>query len=243
MSAELTLLADDKVRFYAFASEDEWAQEAASAIGCGLSFPPREGKGLRGLLLSGGNTPAPVYSALSTLPLKWKQIGISLVDDRFLPEGDPNRNDGLIRRTLLTNAAAKTTFTSLIAPGDTLESAVNRANQNATPPMVVVLGMGDDGHTASLFPGMRGLDTALAADTPYVGVDATGCPGSQTWPHRISLTPAGLAPASMRILLIRGEGKRALLERVISSGTDVQEYPVRMAWRLPGPALDVYWCP
>jgi len=271
--SDVTLWADGRVRLHAFVSMEDWVQGAVEGIAAGLQSPsPIDGRGgggeetalashwlapfpnarraapgrtrvRGGLLLSGGNTPAPVYSALSTLPLDWKNITIGLVDDRFLPEGDPNRNDGLIRRTLIANAAAEATFTALIAPGDTLESAVHSANQNATPATVVVLGMGDDGHSASLFPGMQGLAAALAAQTPYVAVDATGCPGAQTWPQRISLTPAGLAPASTRILLIRGEGKRRLLERVVSGTDDIQEYPVRMAWMLPGPALDVYWCP
>src|SRR3546814_1413727 len=70
--------------------------------------------------------------------------------------------------------------------------------------------MGDDGHTASLFPGMLGLDQALASPTAYVAVDASGCPGSGPWPRRISLTPAGLEPSRMRLLLIRGEHKRRL---------------------------------
>jgi len=232
---ELAKLAGDRVRLHAYASVDEWVQGAAEAIASSLAHAGD-------LLLSGGNTPAPIYSTLSQFPLDWSKISIGLVDERFLPEGDPNRNDGLIRRTLLTHAAADGAFSPLISSGRSLEECVHLANQHAQSPTVVVLGMGDDGHTASLFPGMRGLDAALAADTPYVAVDATGCPGSQTWPLRISLTPAGLAAASTRILLIRGEGKRTLLERVVS-GNDVREYPVCLAWKTPGPALDVYWCP
>src|SRR3546814_19722300 len=87
--------------------------------------------------------------------------------------------------------------------------------------------MGDDGHTASLFPGMLGLDQALASPTAYVAVDASGCPGSGPWPRRISLTPAGLEPSRMRLLLIRGEHKRRLFERAMD-GTDPLELPIRL---------------
>jgi len=233
--SEVLMLAEGRVRLHACVSEEEWVHAASEGIAAGLAQPG-------GLLLSGGNTPAPVYSALSQRPLDWAKIKIGLVDERFLPEGDANRNDGLVRRTLLTNAAADGVFSPLIFPGRSIDGCVQLANQQAQSANVVVLGMGDDGHTASLFPGMRGLDAALAADTPYVAVDASGCPGSQTWPLRISLTPAGLAAAATRILLIRGEGKRVLLERVMA-GDDVQEYPVRLAWMTPGPVLDVYWCP
>src|SRR3546814_12411282 len=73
--------------------------------------------------------------------------------------------------------------------------------------------MGDDGHTASLFPGMLGLDQALASPTAYVAVDASGCPGSGPWPRRISLTPAGLEPSRMPLRLIRGAQQRRRSER------------------------------
>jgi len=233
--SEVSILADGRVRLHACASVDEWVQGAAEAIASGLAHSGD-------LLLSGGNTPAPIYSALSQCPLDWSKISIGLVDERFLPEGDPNRNDGLIRRTLLTHAAAGAHFYPLIAPGRSLEACVQLANEDGPFSGVVVLGMGDDGHTASLFPAMQGFDAALMAETPYVAVDATGCPGAQTWPQRISLTPAGLVMTTKRVLLIRGEGKRALLERGIARN-NVLEYPVRIAWMTPGPVLDVYWCP
>jgi len=240
-----SILADGRVRLHQFSHERDWVKAAAQAIAGGLSQTLQH-NGTACLLLSGGGTPAPVYTELAYQSLDWNGVEVGLVDERFLPEGDANRNDGLIRRTLLrempiTNAAAEAAFTALIAPGDTLESAVDAANQTRQAASVVVLGMGDDGHTASLFPGMRNLDAALSAKTPYVAVDATGCPGSQTWPLRISLTPAGLAAATTRILLIRGEGKRTLFERALA-GDDVQEYPVRTAWITPGAVLDVYWC-
>jgi 6-phosphogluconolactonase len=123
-----------------------------------------------------------------------------------------------------------------------LQQAVAYANRAAAPATVAVFGMGADGHTASLFPRMRGLPGALASPQDYVGVDASGCDGAQGWPQRISLTPAGIAHAATRLLLIRGEQKLALLH-VAMSGDAIDELPVRALWSVPGSPLEVYWCP
>ena len=100
--------------------------------------------------------------------------------------------------------------------------------------------MGGDGHTASLFPGMRGLEAALASEDANVAVDARGCEGAGPWPTRISLTPAGMSGAALRLLLLRGEDKRVVFEQA-RSGTDAREMPVRAAFELPGAPLQVYW--
>ncbi|MFS8064038.1 MAG: 6-phosphogluconolactonase [Luteimonas sp.] len=201
-----------------------------------------DGSGHARLLLSGGGTPAPVYRALSKQSLDWARVSIGLVDERWLPVGDPGSNARLARETLLTGFAAAALFEPLLAPGSDFDQSVANANQHARPATVIILGMGPDGHTASLFPGMAGLDAALANPADYVGVDASGCPGAQRWAQRISLTPAGMARAGVRLLLVRGEEKRVLAERAMRAG-EVRELPVRAAMSLPGSALIIHWCP
>jgi 6-phosphogluconolactonase len=88
---------------------------------------------------------------------------------------------------------------------------------------------------------MPRLEQALASPASYVAVDAGGCPGAGPWPRRISLTPAGLAPAATRVLLLHGEDKRQGFERALA-GTDPRDMPVRIAFTTPGATLDVYWC-
>jgi len=212
------------------------------AIGHALGETLRERDRTR-LLLSGGSTPAPVYRALALQDLDWKRVDAALVDERWLQPDDPDSNTRLVRETLLHGPAAAAHFEGLTRAGQTIEEAVRVANLHAHQSAdVVVLGMGDDGHTASLFPRMRGLDEALASEQAYVAVDTAGCPGAGRFARRISLTPAGLAPSHARFLLIRGAAKRALFERAVD-GDNVRELPIRLAFTTPGASLQVHWAP
>ena len=201
-----------------------------------------DGHGHARLLVSGGSTPAPVYRALAKHALDWAKVDVALVDERWLPVADPDSNACLVWETLLGEQAAAANFEAILMPDRDLSDALIAANQSAAPASMALLGMGPDGHTASLFPGMRELDQALTSSSDYVAVDASGCPGAGPWPQRISLTPAGLAKAKRRVLLIRGDAKRTLLQRALA-GADPRELPIRIAWSLPGAALRIHWCP
>jgi 6-phosphogluconolactonase len=230
------------VSLHEFRNDDQWSWAAAVAIAAALRrdlvVQPRAR-----LLLSGGTTPAPVFRALSQAPLEWARVDIGLVDERWLLPEDPDSNARLVADNLLRAHAAEARFEPLTRPGRGIGEAVADANLRALQaPGVAVLGMGDDGHTASLFPRMRGLAAALASPNAYVAVDATGCPGAGPWARRISLTPAGLAPAHTRLLLLRGAAKRARFEQALA-GDDMQDMPVRLAFLTPGAALQVYWAP
>ena len=225
----------------ALADAGAWPDAASGAIAGAL----REVLARRAratLLLSGGTTPAPVYARLADAPLDWSRVNVGLVDERWVPATDAASNARLVRESLLRGAATGARFVPAAHLDLGLADSVARSNALDLADAVVVLGMGDDGHTASLFPAMRGLSEALDAAANYAEVDAAGCPGAGPWRHRISLTPHGLAQASARLLLLRGEDKRLLFARALA-GDDVAELPVRLLFDLPGPRLQTFWCP
>lgn len=229
--------------FHAYRDVDTWASSITDVVSGALGERLDQPSARPRLLVSGGSTPAPVFRALSQVPLDWSRIDIALVDERWLPPGDPDSNARLVKDNLLRNKGRDARFEPLVRANRSIETAVHDANLHAQNPAdVVLLGMGDDGHTASLFPHMRDLERALASKRPYVAVNAIGCAGAGAWALRISLTPTGLAPARTRLLLIRGRSKREVLERA-ANGTDPNEFPIRVAFMTPGTVLHVHWCP
>ena len=225
--------------FHAWPDAEAWTHACTAAIVDALHARLRERPRAK-LLLSGGGTPGPVYAALAGADLDWMRIDVCLVDDRWVPADDPGSNARLLRETLLRGDAA-IAFHPLVDIAAGLEASVQAASDAAArqPADVVVLGMGDDGHTASLFPGMRDLDAALRARAAYIAVDASGCPVAGRLTTRISLTPAGLAPAHTRLLLLRGADKRAVFERA-AAGDDPAAMPIRIALA-PDAPLQVHW--
>ena len=194
------------------------------------------------ILLSGGTTPAPVYQALAELDVHWDRVEVSLADERWLSPQDRDSNAWLVREHLLKRAEGAH-FDPLVRIGKPLPECVYTANlqaQHSQPPSLVALGMGNDGHTASLFPGSKDLARALDSPLPYAALDATGCPGANQWPLRITLTPHGLRQCRQRLLLLRGKQKLQVLRQALDSN-DAQQYPILNAINLEGARLRVHW--
>ena len=227
---------------FVHADAEAWVRSAVADIAAGLQRA-LDARGKAKLLLSGGSTPAPVHRALAREALAWEKISVGLVDERWLAKDDLASNARLLRETLLEEGAPGARFEAMkLPPHHRIEDGVRDANRASVAGAVCVLGMGEDGHTASLFPGVPDLSRALASNDDYVAIDASAAPVAQPWPRRISLTPAGLARTATRVLLLRGARKREVLMRALE-GTEVAELPVRAAFSLPGEALRIHWAP
>jgi len=167
-------------------------------------------RGWASLVVTGGSTPAPLYDALNGCEAPWAKTFVTLSDERWVSPRDPASNEKLIRERLLKGRAARAHFIPLktddASPVAALESVDARVAAMPRPFDAVVLGMGEDGHFASLFPGNPALKIGLDAicAESVVAVEAPGAAGSA---HRLSLTLSALTDARWIALMIRGEAK------------------------------------
>jgi len=200
-------------------------------------------RGVANLAVSGGTTPRLFFETLSRQRLAWDRVRITLVDERWVPESDPRSNARNVKTHLVKNRAANAVFRTLYSgsktPEDGLAKTVQVCGDIAKTLDVAVVGMGLDGHTASLFP--RG-DTLGAAMDPET--DALFLP--MRAPHldesRITMTVPVLINATALFLHIEGSDKRAVLETALQDGP-VEDMPIRALVRDAEKTVPVYWAP
>lgn len=156
----------------------------------------------------GGTTPGPVFDVLCATTLDWDRVRVIPTDERVVPPDHERSNERLIRERLLVGAAAEARFVGLRPGADGMAGVCDRISRYL-PLSVLLLGMGEDMHTASLFPGAQGLEAALDPDAPpSMKIDAPGAPEP-----RVTLTAPALSGALAIHIVITGAGKRAALER------------------------------
>nr|WP_297459898.1 6-phosphogluconolactonase [uncultured Halomonas sp.] len=212
------------------------AQLAESVAGALIADLKRQPRAL--LVVSGGSTPVAFFQRLAAMELPWARVDVTLADERWVAESDKDSNARLVREHLLQGPAAAATFHSLITEAATPEQGAatvgERISRLPWPASVVILGMGGDGHTASLFPDSGELGLALITDEATVAVRAA----SVTQP-RITLSASRLHQARRHVLHIAGDDKRTVLARAMA-GDDARELPIRAFLACP---LAIYWAP
>lgn len=203
------------VHEHAFTSVTEAARALAAAV-AGQLNSALEARPRASVVVSGGRSPTAFFHCLREMPLDWARVRISLADERWLPPQHPDSNACLVAEHLLQGAAAAAQFVPLWNGAATPAQAVAERQQALTalprPFDAVVLGMGEDGHTASLFPGTVGLEAAL---TP-AGVDTLVAIDPPEAPYpRLSLTLAALLDSRQLYLPLSGQRKQAVYRQAL----------------------------
>lgn len=214
--------------------------EASRQLAASIAERLREAIADRGeasLVVCGGSSPKALFEHLSTEKLAWSRVTVVPSDERWVPVDDAQSNERLIRETLLVGAAAEARFVGLYrdteTPGEAVDAVGGALADVPRPLDVVLLGMGDDGHTASLFPHAPDIQACLDSQAPCVA--PTVGP-----PARLSLSLAYLTDAHSIDLLIFGEDKRRVFERAQGTGP-VAELPVRGVLNLERPVAQAHW--
>ena len=204
--------------------------------------------GAASLMVSGGSTPAPLYEALSLSDLDWSNVSVALVDERWVNSEHSASNEALIYRSLLINNARQATFVGMKTGATTAVEGCSETEalyQALPKPFTVsVLGMGSDGHTASLFPHADGFSDALSEENEHfiAAIMAIQSEVTGTNTERLSLTLTGLLQSEHLIVLLTGEEKLAVFRTAMAEGA-VEDMPVRALLRQNKVPVELYWAP
>lgn len=200
-------------------------------------------RGVASLAVSGGRTPVALFEQLASETLSWDKVWVTLVDERWVDAQDSASNEHLLRTHLLHNKASAAHFIGLKNSGASPQEGADwawRALARLSRPIdVVLLGMGNDGHTASLFPGTPQLHAALDMNAAAACV-ATVAPVAPT--QRLSFNVAALLDARRIILHIQGADKWAVYQQALAEGPEAA-LPIRAVLRQQRVPVDVFWSP
>lgn len=191
-------------------------------------------RGRAGLVVTGGRSPGPVFDALAAAPLAtsldWARVVVTLSDERCVDAAAPESNARTVRERLLVGPVKKAHFLPLWPRPEPAALAA------LTPFDAVMLGMGEDGHIASLIPGDPDLEAGLTTDRPLVDVPAgIGKPPVA----RVSLSLSAVSSARAIFLLIAGDAKREVLARA-QGGEDLPVGRLLSQARAP---VRIFWSP
>jgi 6-phosphogluconolactonase len=197
------------------------------------------------LAVSGGKTPLRFLQALAQQALDWSKVTVTLVDERWVPPTDPRSNEAFVRANLLQGAAAAAQFvplyqTGAATPEDGAHLVTARMALLDLPFDALVLGMGEDGHTASFF---LGGDHLAEATDPKADVVVLPMRAPGAGEPRITLTLPVILDSRAIYLHIEGERKREVLETARFVAATNRSFPVSAVLRNARAPIEVYWCP
>ena len=228
--------------FHTYADMTQLAEHVAAALqsACEAGLATR---GAAVLALAGGQTPWPVYQRLARAPLHWADITVLPTDERCVPADAPGSNLHGLGQAFAVASGVR--LASLTVPSGEPDASLIHARAwlalHREPFDAVVLGMGGDGHTASLFPGATELASGFDPLLDACRVDPDPLPPEAPYP-RISLTAARLLRSRTLHLVITGAGKRAVLDEAIAAN-DPWRHPVMAVLGAPQADVQIHWRP
>jgi len=187
--------------------------------------------------LSGGSSPIGAYHYLRDKDIAWDQIKVTLTDERLVPIDHRDSNAGMLQRELLSGNAGAAEFVSLFRGTHLLPQTETDLRLLPKPYDVVLLGMGEDGHTASLFPNTPTFSRMLSSENATELATTT-----HQESVRLTLTPKELLNTRQIALLFFGEPKRAVYSRALGNG-DMSELPIRIVLHQDRIPVTVFWAP
>ncbi|MBU2886455.1 6-phosphogluconolactonase [Gilvimarinus agarilyticus] len=197
-------------------------------------------------LVSGGSSPAPIYKRLSEADLAWQKIQVALVDERWVDIDHEKSNAAFIQQTLLQNNASEVELVgmknSAVSAADGVAKCEAAYQKLAAPFDVTILGMGPDGHTASLFPHAKGLAESLETKNLCSAITAIKSEVTGDCTERMTLSLNGIVNSRHLLLLISGEEKLATYREALA-GDNISGMPVRAVLQQDQIPVTVYWAP
>jgi len=201
-------------------------------------------------VVSGGRTPIALFERMVEANLPWGKIDLALVDERWVPGTHERSNALLVQNHLLNTLASRgmaiPQFTGLYHPTETAAESVAvceaQYQEIARPFDITILGMGPDGHTASLFPHAKGLEHALSTRDSIASIVAQPSEVTGEEVERMTLTRHGILNSKKVVLVVTGQDKLDVLNTALK-GDNIAEMPVRAILNQNQLSIEVYWAP